>query len=587
MNFLTPHFLWGFLALIPLIAAYLLKVRPRKKQTNAWFLWEKIFEEKNTTSLFSKMRNFLSLLLMLIALSLIILALAQPKLSTDDQRDLIIVIDRSASMSAALSEHQATSRLEKAKAKAHELVRSLSTSQRASLAVLDKKLKFITHLTNNAHRIHQSIDSITPSTIPLYTDAALSISSEKDTKHSLKHRVILITDGSSAIENLTTQSTNIEVLNISDQTTTPDNLGIIAADIQPNPADTSAKCMVKIISSLTKPIKAEIELFHTATSSVGKLSELTIQPGVNPPVFFDIPDAASGEWVARILREDHLDTDNSAQLILRPLPTIPVTIPADDNYFYQRCIEAFAKSGGLLQIAPPSQPSSITLYQGTPPADATGNIIIFAPKGSSPFWNTLESAIIVDLPIAQNPQHPILKHSDINQLRFPGAQIITPPENARIIVESDQKIPLIYQINEPNKSVIVVNLNPAQADFFLSPSFPILIHDAATYLSGHDTQYASVYPTGSNLLISDDESNTPPKKLNLDNSGIYDFTKKGRDFQIAAALLSPEESLLSNKLTSSELKNLATGYPFSFWLIVIAIAILILESILYHRRKAE
>ena len=293
--------------------------------------------------------------------------------------------------------------------------------------------------------------------------------------------------------------------------------------------------------------------------------------------------------MARILKEDDLSADNSVQLILRQLPTIPVIIPAGDNYFYQRCIEAFSKSGGSLQIAKTGQEASISVYDGSVPADATGNIIIFAPKGTSPFWTTLGNEFIVDLPITENPQHPILRHSDINQINFPGAKKITLPENARVIVESEQKIPLIYQINERVRSVIVVNLNPAQADFFLSPSFPILIHDAATYLSGHDTQLASIYPTGTTISVpsdaNDDASNI--NKLNLDKAGIYDFTKKGRDLQISAALLSQNESLLSNKLKSSELANLASGYPLSFWLIVAAIIILVLESILYHRRKAD
>ena len=54
MNLLAPGFLWTFLALIPLAAIYFLKVRPRKRDTPAYFLWEKIFQEKRTSSLFSR-----------------------------------------------------------------------------------------------------------------------------------------------------------------------------------------------------------------------------------------------------------------------------------------------------------------------------------------------------------------------------------------------------------------------------------------------------------------------------------------------------------------------------------------------------
>ncbi|MGJ8654887.1 MAG: BatA domain-containing protein [Akkermansiaceae bacterium] len=600
MNFLAPQFLWGFLALIPLVAAYLLKVRPRKKQTNTWFLWEQIFEEKNNTSLFSKLRNFLSLLLMLIALALIILGLSQPSFHKEDTSSLIIVIDRSASMNTKVGTSD-NIRLDEAKTKAHDLIKSLGAGQRASLAVLDSDLLFLTHLSNNTHRLHQAIDSITPSITPLSQNAISTIiettQSTNSEENSNNHRILLITDGCA---NFPETTTGIEVLNIADDET-PNNIGIIAADIQPNPRDTSARCMVKLASSLTKPIKVEIELFHPATGSVGKLSEFTLTPGINAPFFLDIPEAAPGEWIARILREDSLPQDNSAQLILRKLPTIPVKIPTEDNYFYQRCIDAFTRAGGSLQIADSEteDTTSVTVFHGSVPADITGNVIIFSPSGTSPFWTNLGEEFIVNLAIAENPQHPILRHTDINQLTFPGAKKITTTDTARIILESDDKTPLIYQINELNRSIIVINLNPAQGDFFLSPSFPVMIYDAATYLSGNSARLASTYATGSQLSLNpeeiDGEITTPSSKqnsndhlnLNLNQLGIYSWQNKGKPIQVSTSLLSANDSLLESKISSSTLTNLATGYPLSFWLIVLGIIFLTVESILYHRRKAD
>ena len=534
---------------------------------------------------------------MIIALCLIVLGLSQPTFKNDDSSDLIIVIDRSASMNAKIAKSE-RARLDEAKAKAHDLVRSLSSGQRASLAVLDHELLFLTHLSNNTHRLHQAIDSIQPSVIPLSENAVATINATTQgaENSSKKHRIILITDGCGRFPSLS-DSSGIEVLNIANDDR-PDNIGIIAADIQPSPRDGSARCMIKMVSSLAKPEKVEIELFHQASGSVGKLSEFTLKPGANDPFFLDIPDAKAGEWVARILREDALAEDNSAQLILRQFPTIPVSIPAGDNYFYQRCIEAFAKSGGSLQIASSPQSASISVFHGNVPADVSGNIIVFSPTGESPFWKKLGNEFIVNLAMAENSQHPTLRHTDINQLNFSGSKKITPPENARVIVESDEKVPLIYQINELNRSVIVINLNPAQGDFFLSPSFPVMIYDAATYLSGNSTQLASTYATGSQVTLDpeevDGDISTPSQsnqlsnnKLNLNSLGIYSWQNKNKPISISASLLSADESLLESRVKSSELRNLASGYPLSFWLIVLAIAVLITESIMYHRRKAD
>ena len=46
MTFLAPFYFWTFLALIPLLGVYFLKVRPRRVTTTALFLWMRIYEEK-------------------------------------------------------------------------------------------------------------------------------------------------------------------------------------------------------------------------------------------------------------------------------------------------------------------------------------------------------------------------------------------------------------------------------------------------------------------------------------------------------------------------------------------------------------
>ena len=100
MTLLSPAFLWSFLALVPLAAIYFLKVRPRRKSTTAFFLWEKIFSERKATSLFNRLRDALSLLLLLLAFSALALALARPEFHDEERRDMLILVDHSASMTA-------------------------------------------------------------------------------------------------------------------------------------------------------------------------------------------------------------------------------------------------------------------------------------------------------------------------------------------------------------------------------------------------------------------------------------------------------------------------------------------------------
>ncbi len=45
-----------------------------------------------------------------------------------------------------------------------------------------------------------------------------------------------------------------------------------------------------------------------------------------------------------------------------------------------------------------------------------------------------------------------------------------------------------------------------------------MIHDAATYLSGYDTQLASIYPTGISIVLPDEDV---LKYFDIDIRGIY------------------------------------------------------------------
>lgn len=100
MTFLQPAMLWSLvvLLLLPLAAIYFLKVRPRRKPTTAYFLWERIFQERRASSLFQRLRDAWSLLLMLLAAAAVCFALSQPEWA-DERKDMILVVDTSASMS--------------------------------------------------------------------------------------------------------------------------------------------------------------------------------------------------------------------------------------------------------------------------------------------------------------------------------------------------------------------------------------------------------------------------------------------------------------------------------------------------------
>ena len=102
MNFLSSTSLFLFGLALPIVVLYILKLRRRREPVSTLMFWEQIFRERQTTSLFQKLKHLLSLLLQLLFLALLVLAIARPQSAflTKSARQLILIIDHSASMNA-------------------------------------------------------------------------------------------------------------------------------------------------------------------------------------------------------------------------------------------------------------------------------------------------------------------------------------------------------------------------------------------------------------------------------------------------------------------------------------------------------
>ena len=84
------------------LVLYMLKLRRRVVAVPFSPLWERILRDKEATSLFSKLKRLLSLLLQLALLALLVLALGDPRAAESliKGRTVVVLVDASASMQA-------------------------------------------------------------------------------------------------------------------------------------------------------------------------------------------------------------------------------------------------------------------------------------------------------------------------------------------------------------------------------------------------------------------------------------------------------------------------------------------------------
>src|SRR3954463_8836196 len=125
-------------AIPALLVLYFLKLRRREMLVSSTILWKKAIQDLQVNAPFQRLRRNLLLFLQLLLLALLLLALAKPvaNVTPSAGKTTVILIDRSASMSAVNADGK-TTRLDEAKRRAKELVDSMQRGATATVIAFD------------------------------------------------------------------------------------------------------------------------------------------------------------------------------------------------------------------------------------------------------------------------------------------------------------------------------------------------------------------------------------------------------------------------------------------------------------------
>ncbi len=587
MTFLYPFYFWILLGLIPLVAVYFLKVRPRRKPTTAFFLWQHLFDQKRSTNLFEKLRDLLSLLLMLLVFVSVVLALTAPQLTDDQRKDLLILIDNSASMST----HDAgRTRLEKAKSIANGIIRNLNANQQAAVASVSLDIRYHSHFTTSPQTLIDAVNKIESSDCPFRVKALDFMAIQGATES--QYRILLLSDGCGISRDL---PDFVELLKVGSN---QDNVGITACDIQYiEGTNDQLQLYFQTASTAQQTIKADLLVQYGPNRTTNKLIPLEIEPGTNKPQTYTIYNAQPGLWTVQVDYKDALDRDNTVCLVVPPKRTIRVAVDSNDTYFLRQSILAFSKTSGDLLLTD-SQPD-IILTTGSPAAE--GRSIVFSPQPSQGWWGRFSEPLNNIVPHVIIENHPLLEHCDIGAIPFVGARDVNLPADNLVLVENADHVPLVFRLRDANNSAVIVNMNLRDSDFYYSAWFPVLVYNAARHLMGRSDRIFSVYATGSVIpvtIASKDEITvvTMDKDKNfvehcgseygpIRKVGHYTFSNSTGQRQLGTGLLDESETMINNDDISDTSRPINSGVSPSALLGTLALLILPFECILYHRRK--
>jgi hypothetical protein len=514
-----------------------------------------------------------------------VLALTKPRIGDGKAPDLLIVIDRSVSMNGM---DDGKSRLARAKELAGSWITALGGSQRAAIATVAGKIEYRANLTNHAKLLRDALDGITVSDLSLDPHALDELSLLTTTSDSAKTRILFLTDRHSAVGEI---PAGVEVVQLGGGS---GNAGITAADLHWD-APGRALLFVSLVSDFPDAREAELELVSAESGKLAHLFSMQLPARGEASESIPLDGIQPGAWLLRLRGSDALASDDIAPLGLNAPQPIPVQVAAKNPFFFQQCIAAFSRADSLFEII--DDFARLSLAEGAPPETETA--IVFAPSGESPFWNDLGAELTPGAPEVVAKEHALVARIDPALLAFDGAKKLTAPAGAIVVLAHADGTPLLYTCSANGRRAVVLNFDPSREDFFLSPWFPVLVHDAAVLLTGRENNFPSTVATGTTVEVPGTEavseatlrqgdkvgplSHLTP--VSIDRIGNYGFTRNSTNWQLGGAVLSAGESGPAPAGAPPPEVKLASGWPLAAWFLLAALVALLAEELLYHRRK--
>jgi hypothetical protein len=610
MRFLTPHLLHlAWLALIPL-ALYLFRKRARRVPVSTLLFFRSLSREHQESAWLRRLKKWLSLLLTLLIIAAAVLALARPvsEAGADSPGAVVLLIDRSASMSAR--DPQGLTRLEAARRALNDRLSRLPDQVVLSLVAFDARPQVLLSRSRNRRECLRLLQEVRPMPMEARTDAALAVVRRLG---GLEARSQVWHAGDSPLPG----ATDLAYAFIDTALKKPVNLGITTFQIRRALLSRDRfEAFIKISAARSNPSRLASTLEISLAGRLAQLREIDLEPGASTSLIIPL------EGVRGQLMEVRLKTPDDCfgwdDAVAAPLPeTRPLVIT-----LFSDKPDPFTE----LALASMSEAGRLEVLKGRPedwPPKNRPDVFVFE--------NWLPEKLPEDRPvIALNPakstaplqvrrlQEPGLPHNSIRTVA-PDHPLLFRIATSRLALTQTGVLdlggvlePLWMAGNEPilaagemnGQRLVISAFSPTRSEqLALLPAFPLLLGNALYWCTENNDSVSGMQPlhpgdllnesgivewkewTGSEFVDSSDQAANG--LLPVHRIGFW----KTSDRQGFSVLASASETDLpaseQAETSTAELPAIQAGAAVSDWprlLLWSVLALLLLESFLFHRR---
>jgi Ca-activated chloride channel homolog len=616
-------------------ALYILKLRRRTVAVPFSKLWERILRDKEATSLFSKLKRLLSLLLQLALLALLVGALGDPRAAASiiKGRSLVVIIDASASMQAT---DVPPSRLGAAKEEVKRVVRGLGGSDRMLIAQMDAVTTALGPMSGDTSEIERALDHVKATDARADFPRALRFAT--DALRGLENpEIVIVSDGRLGEAVDATGPVHLGDVKL---TFVPigrgkRNVGITQFSVRRYPLDkTHYEVMLEVTN--TGPEQEDVELTLFGDGTLVDLTKLRLKAGERLPRFYPNLSGASRTLEAKIRplegSVDELPADDRAFALLPERRRAKVLVVTPGNTYLEAALlldeylEVTLSSP--LEYAAKYATGNIRfdamIFDGATPAELPrADAIFLDPRGPG-------SPVKVDTEIKQpgfdriDRKHPIVRWTALDNVNISRGHKLTPDPGDKVVGSSDGGGPILVTGARGGHKFVAMGFDVRDSDLPLRVAWPLLLLNSINWFTDEDSHYISSFRTGEvwrvPVLSSSGQAKLkPPVGAEMlvpvhegravymgARAGFYELTgddsatpeapsKDGAQVKtaFAANLLDADESniepvkeLVVDGQKASELGGFHVGVRREIWIYLLLAAILLtaVEWITYHRR---
>ena len=588
--------LWPLFLLITvplLIMLYILKRKYKEEVISSSLLWSEVYKNTRATTPWEKFRRNIMFLLQLIILLLLIFALMKPflKFGGESYKNVIIVVDNTASMSTIYNEK---TRLEEAKNLAKEFLTSTSEGTNTHIVSFDGSGNLLSTGDADKQLSAEIISEIKQSYSSGDINDVVSLVRAIGEGIGEEYETLIFTDK------------DVNLGEIQGKVVSLGNTGTNASidNISHKFINDTVKVIATVSNRGTGQYEGDFSLY--SGDEIIQIESLILAEGEKKTLSFDLEGYNGNYLKGELSRKDIILEDNLYYHVIGDTKTKKVLLVTEGNVFLERAfgsipnIEIF-KTNNVSNLTEVDKYDLYVFDNTNPNVMPKSGSMLFVNPTSNDFFKILEGGEMGEAKVIPGE---LSSYLDSMEFTLQSYGVIETPYFGKNFLTVDGKS-IGFKGEFEGRQIAALSFDLHDTDLTLKKEFPILMYDLGESLISTGMLYKSNFKAGEKVIakgvtIEEELKVTYPKGEVLDiksgneidedeELGLYKLNL-GEEEEIFSVNFPSENE--SNTNTNGEKENeslskvkgdLKRGINISPFLILFAIGIVCYEWIMYKR----